>query len=106
MVCEMSFDLESEDPISLIMVAKRFGTHVSTVLRWHLKGTKSPNGEVVHLEARRVGRAWWSSWPAVQRFSDRLTPDVDRQLKLIPRTPTRRQRDNTRAREALTAAGF
>src|SRR5947207_12292849 len=95
------FDLESEDPIPLKAVARRFGTHYSTVLRWHLKGTKAPNGDLVRLEARRVGRAWWSSWAAVERFSDRLTPDVDRQLKVIPRTPPRTERDNARAKEAL-----
>ena len=96
------FDLESEDPIPLITVANRFDVSLSTALRWHLRGTRAPSGERVHLEARRVGRSWFTSWAAVERYSDALTTNG----RQIPRSHTRRQRDNLRAKAVLTAAGF
>jgi hypothetical protein len=44
-------------------------THVSTLLRWILHGTK----DGVRLEAIRVGGRWVTSREACERFSARLT---------------------------------
>ena len=83
------FDLTTEDPVSLHAVGKRFGVHFTSVLRWILNGRKGPTGEVVRLEGARVGSRWWTSWAAVQRFSDRLTPDLGNPSDAGPRSQTK-----------------
>lgn len=44
--------------------------HVSTIFRW-----RSPGVRGVKLEATRVGGSWATSWPAFERFCDRLTAE-------------------------------
>jgi hypothetical protein len=74
-------DLATEPPIPLAEAVKlippaRCGkvTHLSTLMRWIRTGAKSPTGEVVCLEAIRLGGRWMTSRAAIQRFADRLTP--------------------------------
>jgi hypothetical protein len=38
-----------------------------------VKGVRAPNGEVIRLEATRLGAAWKTSLESVARFSERLT---------------------------------
>jgi Protein of unknown function (DUF1580) len=68
-------DLQNETILSIAQAAKRLPpgrnskpTHVSTVLRWILKGHKG-----VRPEATRIGGRWVTSAEAIQRFSDNLT---------------------------------
>jgi hypothetical protein len=51
-------------------------THLSTILRWILDGSKGPNGERVKLEAVRIGGRWMTTRSALQRFVERLTPAI------------------------------
>jgi hypothetical protein len=82
-------------------------THLSTVLRWILKGAKSPTGEMVKLEALRIGSRWVTSREALQRFAERLTPSPNGQsAPHPPRTPTQRQRAADRAAQELDRLGI
>ena len=36
-------------------------THLSTLLRWILKGCRGPDGALVKLEAGRIGNRWMTS---------------------------------------------
>ena len=63
---------------------KKIHTHIGTVLRWILTGLKSPAGELVRLEGIRIGGKWLTSKEAMQRFAERLTPDLNsRQIGTI-----------------------
>jgi hypothetical protein len=100
-------DLSSESTLSLAQAARllpagRKGRPVtlSCVLRWVLRGAKAPDGKVVRLEALRLGGRWLTSREALQRFAERLTPQVESQSQL-PRTPDQRQRASERAAKQL-----
>jgi hypothetical protein len=106
-------DLIHEKPIPLSAACKlippgRSGRrcHLSTLLRWILRGAKSPTGEVVRLEALRLGDRWVTSAEAIQRFAQRLTPALDTEPALPGRTPGRRRRDSERAAERLEQIGI
>jgi hypothetical protein len=106
-------DLTTETPLSLaaatgLIPPGRGGerTHLSTLLRWILHGSKGPDGETVRLEAVRLGSRWVTSREAIQRFSERLTPHLDRDRAEAPRTPGRRQRAADRAGRELDVLGI
>jgi hypothetical protein len=106
-------DLTNETPLPLAVAARlvppaRGGkrTHLSTILRWILEGTRGPSGETVRLEAVRLGSRWMTSREALQRFADRLTPRLDGDPAPAPRTSGRRQRASERAAAELTALGI
>jgi hypothetical protein len=105
-------DLTAETPISLAAATKlippgRNGKrcHLSTPLRWIFKGAKAPDGTLVKLEAIRLGGRWMTSREALQRFAERLTPRLDDDPALAPRTNTRRQRASERAAADLERLG-
>jgi hypothetical protein len=107
------FDTTVEAPIPLAEVAKfvppaRRGkrTHLSTLLRWILRGARSPSGEIVHLEAIRMGNRWMTSREALQRFAERLTPRLDVPATPAPRSPKQRQRASERAAHELDRIGI
>jgi hypothetical protein len=81
-------------------------THLSTLLRWILRGAKSPTGEVVRLEAVRLGGRWCTSAAALQRFCERLTPRLDSDPAPAPRTAVVRARAARAAARELTEAGI
>jgi hypothetical protein len=94
-------DLTAESPIPLADAAKlvppaRSGkrTHLSTLLRWVLTGAKAPDGQLVKLEAVRLGGRWMTSRGALQRFAERLTPRLDSDPGPAPRTVARRRRES------------
>jgi hypothetical protein len=75
-------------------------------VRWITSGAKSPTGEVVRLEAVRLGGRWVTSAAALQRFAERLTPRLDAGAAPAPRTPTQRARAAAKAAAALEKAGI
>jgi hypothetical protein len=79
---------------------------LSCVLRWVLDGVRLPSGEVVRLEALRIGGRWLTSQEAIQRFAERLTPRLDGEPAPTPRTPAARRRASERAARELEAAGI
>ncbi len=62
----------------------------STVFRWAMRGIIAPSGERVRLEAIRLGGRWITSHEALQRFVERLTPDLGDADSV--RTPAARKR--------------
>jgi hypothetical protein len=106
-------DLSGENAIGLAAAAKlippgRNGKrcHLSTVLRWVLNGAKSPTGELVKLEASRLGARWVTSREAIQRFMLALTPRLDAPPAAAPRTSKARSRASARAEQELTRFGI
>jgi hypothetical protein len=106
-------DLTIETPLPLadacrLVPPARRGkrTHLSTLLRWILTGAKSPTGELVKLEALRLGNRWVTTRGALQRFAEALTPHTDGQAPIPPRTPTARRRASERAGKELEALGI
>jgi hypothetical protein len=106
-------DLTAETPLPLAEAARlvppaRSGkrTHLSTLLRWILKGAKAPNGQLVRLEAVRLGGRWMTSAPALQRFAEALTPRLDGEASQAPRTPGKRQRAAESAGRELDSIGI
>jgi len=106
-------DTTTEKPIPLAEACKlippaRQGkrTHLSTLLRWIMRGARSSAGEIVRLEAIRFGGRWMTSKEALQRFAERLTPRTDSPAPSAPRTPTARQRASDRAAKQLESLGI
>jgi hypothetical protein len=106
-------DLTAETPLPLAAAAKlvppgRNGKrcHLSTLLRWICEGAKAPSGEVVRLDALRLGGRWLTSREALQRFAERLTPHLSDSPPPAPRTPTARSRAAARAARELESAGI
>lgn len=107
------FDTTLETPIPLAEAAKlippaRQGkrTHLSTLLRWILRGARNPAGETIHLEGIRIGGRWMVSRESLQRFFERLTPRTDSPAPITPRTPRQRQRGSEWAARELEKIGI
>jgi hypothetical protein len=107
------FDTTVETPIPLAEAAKlippaRRGkkTHLSTLLRWILQGARNTAGEIVRLEAVRIGNRRMVSRESLQRFAERLTPSIDSTPAPTPRTPTARQKASERASRELDRIGI
>jgi hypothetical protein len=106
-------DLQNETPLGLAEAAAKLppfrrGRPVtaSCVLPWILSGVKLASGEVVKLEATRIGRRWITSAEALQRFADRQTPTLDRAPPATPPPPATRRRSSERAEKALAKLGI
>jgi len=80
-------------------------THASTILRWILNGSRAPDGERVRLEGLRLGGKWVTSREAIQRFAERLTPNLSTTVVSV-RSASRRQQGSERAAKALTKIGI
>jgi hypothetical protein len=101
-------DLKTERPIPLaeaarLVPAARNGKrcHESTLFRWITKGIRG-----VKLEALRLGGRWVTSREALQRFAERLTPDLEATPRPVPRSPARRRRASERAAKELERIGI
>jgi hypothetical protein len=106
-------DFSTEQTVSLAQAARllppsRRGRPVtlSCVLRWVLSGVKNPAGELVRLEALRIGGRWLTSREALQRFAERLTPRVEGEARPMPRSPSARERASRRAARQLERLGI
>ena len=76
----------------------------STIIRWIVDGCVGPDGEVVRLEAVRLGARWVTDEDALQRFVERLTPKAE--SRTAPRPPTSRRNADERADRALRERGL
>jgi hypothetical protein len=106
-------NLTAESPLSLAQAAKlippaRNGKrcHLSTLLRWVLKGSKAPDGTLVKLEATRLGSRWVTSREALQRFCDRLTPPTDGEVPVPSRSSAAVSQASAWAAEELERRGI
>jgi hypothetical protein len=107
--------LNGEKLIGLSPAARLFPGHrdnahlnASTVYRWVVKGTRTPDGGIVRLEAARVGSRWLTSAEAVARFVTATTAAATAPSTSPPppiRSPGRRSRENSRASAELDALG-
>lgn len=92
-------EIQSGQGLALSAVGRLFPAHrgtgtvdPSTVFRWVTKGAKTPAGDLVKLEAVRVGGRWLTSRGAVARFVAALTAAADSAPVLPTRTPAQQQR--------------
>jgi hypothetical protein len=99
-------DLATERPIRLEVAARQVGHNFSTVFRWIVDGVKAYDGSLVRLEAVRLGRKWVTSQAALQRFAERLTPDLGAHRSPTPRPPAKRQRASEAAGQKLQQLGI
>ena len=83
-VSQILTEIQSGGGLSLSAAGRLFPGHrgnkavdPSTVFRWVTRGLPSPDGQVVRLEAVRVGGRWLTSRGAVARFVAALTPAPD-----------------------------
>jgi hypothetical protein len=81
-------------------------THISTILRWIVRGAKAPDGSRVRLEAVRLGGRWFTSKEALQRFAESLTPRLDSTTAPTPRTNLRRRQASEGAAAELERLGL
>jgi hypothetical protein len=70
-----------------------------------LKGAKAPTGDMVKLEALRLGSRWVTSSVALQRFCEALTPSATNN-PVLTRTPKHRRRAVERAEQELKNLGI
>jgi hypothetical protein len=105
-------DLITESALSLPQASRllppgRGGRPVtlSCLLRWILNGVRSPSGEVVRLDAIRLGGRWITSREALQRFAVALTPRLGNAEAPL-RTPATGQRASQRAGRQLETLGI
>src|SRR2546427_130282 len=107
-------DVTTESMIGLAAAAKLVPpgrrhrpAHLSTILRWIRAGAKAPDGTTVRLEAVRLGGRWVTSKEALQRFGERLTPDLGGAgERPAPRTAGRRRKASERAEKELAKLGI
>jgi hypothetical protein len=104
-------DLTNETSLSLAQAARLLPTGrggrpvtLSCLLRWVLRGARSPSGEIVRLGAVRLGGRWITSREALQRFADALTPKLN-DAEAKPRTQAARERASDRAGRELEKLG-
>ena len=105
-------DLTSETLISLIQAARLLppgrGNRPATLtclLRWVRCGVRAPSGELVRLEAVRLGPRWVTSREALQRFAEALTPRIG-DAPPLPRGSAAQQRASDRAAQQLDDLGI
>jgi hypothetical protein len=66
---------------------------------------RAPSGDLVRLEAVRLGGRWLTSREALQRFAEALTPRL-RDSSPSPRSTAKRRRARERAAEQLEQIGI
>ena len=106
-------DLRNETIISLAAAARmlppgRRGRPVtlSCILRWILDGVRLKSGQIVRLEAVRLGGRWITSTEALQRFAAGQTPEPEDLARPLPLTPSARHRASARAAAELNKVGI
>jgi hypothetical protein len=105
--------LLTENLISLIEAARRLppgrgGRPVSfgCVLRWITQGIVGPDGRRIRLEGIRLGARWLTSTEALARWAEQLTPRLDPEPGLAPRTPAKRRKAAERVDQVLKRLGM
>jgi hypothetical protein len=108
----MAIDLTTETTVSLSQAARLLPpgrgdrpVSLSCLLRWVLRGARGPSGELIRLEAVRLGGRWLTSREVLQRFAEALTPRLA-DTPPSPRPPAARQRASARAAEQLERVGI
>jgi hypothetical protein len=106
-------DITRESTLSLAQAADllppgRGGARptVGCILRWILKGAKAPSGDLVRLDAIRLGGRWVTSREAIQRFAEALTPQLNGNAVLPPRSAAKRRQASERAAKELEKLGI
>src|SRR5262245_52154253 len=99
-------DLASERTLTIAEAAKNNRVAFSTLFRWMLHGAKNSAGQLVKLEAIRLGNRWLTSTEALQRFAERLTPRQDAPPVPLPRAESKRERAANASSKRLVAAGW
>jgi|GEM_PF-2379322 len=87
-------DLAAETLLTLEKAAERLQVSKATLHRWITYGTKG-----IRLEAAKLGGRWRTSEEAIQRFSNRLTPN--RESTISPPTPAPTSRERQRHLERV-----
>ena len=98
-----------EERITLARAARPYpgrGTarlHPATLTRWILQGVRGVDGNIVKLEAERIGYRWVTSAAAMQRFTNALASETIGPI--VPRSPAARNRASEKAAKKLKQMG-
>jgi hypothetical protein len=98
---DLAAEIIAGDAITIIDIARQMRTAPSTIYRWMLRGLPDGRGERIRLHAIRRGKVWLTSRAALQRFLGALPQSAPTPTAPPVRTPTKRERDTTRAKKAL-----
>lgn len=82
-------------------IARQFSVSPSTVFRWIMRGLPHGRGDRIRLAAIRRGKVWVTSRAALQRFLAALPASTPTPTTPPIRTPSRREKETTRAQQAL-----
>ena len=95
--------LHSLAAVAASLPGHRRNAHVNaaTVFRWITRGVRAADGELVRLEAVRLGTAWRTSSEAVARFSARLTSAAQPNDARVPAARSERSRPRSAASDEL-----
>jgi hypothetical protein len=93
----------------MVPIAKAVGPrlgypHKATVIRWILKGVRTPDGRRVKLRAWRFGSRWMTNTESVEEFIRATTAPADPDQP--PRSPSGRRQASEQARAELKAMGM
>lgn len=109
-------EIQAGDGLNLSAAGRLFPAHrgagtvnPSTVFRWVKQGARSAGGQLVRLDAVRVGGRWLTSRGAVARFVRALTDATPSAgpatVPARPRTDAARQKASARAARELEKRG-
>lgn len=79
--------------------------HISTLVRFALKGVVAPNGQRVKLRATKLGNQWYTTDEWWSEFLAALTTSPTDPTDDTPRTPHQRTRASEAAERELVARG-
>lgn len=65
--------------LAVDVAAESVHVHRCTVHKWITMGLRQPSGEIIRLEAVRLGGSWFTSRAALSRFIDATNPAVNDQ---------------------------
>jgi hypothetical protein len=109
----LSLLTNGERLLSPAALAKQIPSHrerarhinAATVFRWITRGVKTPGGELIKLEAIKVGSFWRTSMEAAVRFFDALTAasHAPADTPPAPPAPTPKQRSRAAAKASRAA---
>lgn len=81
--------------------------HLSTLIRWAIRGIRTPNGKRIHLRAVRVGHKWATCEEWFNDFIQAVTAaSLPDEATTSLRSPAKRRRDSTLADREAAAAGY
>lgn len=98
---DLAAEITTGDSITVLDIARQFDVSPSTAFRWMMRGLPDGRGERIRLQGIRRGKVWLTSRAALARFLSALPQSEPSPAPPPIRTPSQRERDTARAKQAL-----